>query len=130
MKLFACQACQNILYFENRVCGRCGHRLAFDPEAMMLSAIEPDGQGWITLAERSQPRFLCSNTRYDSCNWLTDAATNDAFCRACRHNGTVPDLAEPARLGERNRFRCDNNDIHRGSFSRAAFPGAAWLPNA
>ncbi|MDU6137859.1 zinc-ribbon domain-containing protein, partial [Bradyrhizobium sp.] len=29
MKLFVCQACKNILYFENRSCGRCGHRLAF-----------------------------------------------------------------------------------------------------
>ncbi|MDU1693852.1 MAG: zinc-ribbon domain-containing protein, partial [Bradyrhizobium sp.] len=24
MKLFVCQACKNILYFENRSCGRCG----------------------------------------------------------------------------------------------------------
>ena len=26
MKLFKCQACGNILYFENRTCGQCGHR--------------------------------------------------------------------------------------------------------
>jgi len=30
------------LYFENRACGRCGHRLAFLPEKVTLSAIEGD----------------------------------------------------------------------------------------
>jgi hypothetical protein len=98
VKLFTCQVCQNILYFENRSCGRCGHRLAFDPDAMTLTAIEPNGHDWVALAERSRPRFLCSNAEFDSCNWLTSVGSVDAFCRACRHNGTVPDLTEPARL--------------------------------
>jgi hypothetical protein len=43
MKLFKCQACGNILYFENRACGQCGHRLAYLPEQTMMSALEPAG---------------------------------------------------------------------------------------
>jgi hypothetical protein len=43
LKLFVCQSCGNVIHFENRVCGRCGHRLAFLPERVTLSAIEPVG---------------------------------------------------------------------------------------
>jgi hypothetical protein len=45
MKLFKCQACGQLLYFENRACGRCGHRLGYLPELGQLSAVEPDGAG-------------------------------------------------------------------------------------
>lgn len=98
MKLFACQACGNVLYFENRVCERCGHRLAFLPEKETLSAIEPDGAAWTTLADKGRGRMLCANAAYDACNWLTDPGSEQAYCRACRHNGTVPNLSDPAQL--------------------------------
>ena len=98
MKLFVCQSCGNVVYFENRSCGRCGHRLAFLPEKMTLSVIEPDGQGWRAQADGDNVRFLCVNAEQDACNWLTDPGTSDRFCRACRHNGTVPDLSVPQNL--------------------------------
>ncbi len=98
MKLFVCQSCGNIVYFENRACGRCGHRLAFLPERVTLSAIEPVGPRWTTLADRGEGRFLCSNAGVEACNWLIDPGADGGYCRACRHNGTVPDLSDPARL--------------------------------
>ena len=55
MRLFKCQACGNILYFENRTCERCGHRLAYMPEATALSALEPvDNDRWQPLAALEQ----------------------------------------------------------------------------
>jgi hypothetical protein len=33
MKIFSCQVCGNVLYFENRACGRCGHALGYDSES-------------------------------------------------------------------------------------------------
>jgi hypothetical protein len=98
MKLFKCQACGNILYFENRICGRCGHRLAYLPEQTMLSALEPAGDLWTSLAAPGQQRFLCHNASTDACNWLVPPGTNDALCVACRHNGMIPDLTDPSRL--------------------------------
>jgi hypothetical protein len=98
LKLFVCQACGNVLYFENRLCERCGHQVAFLPEKELLSAIEPDGASFKTLADRGEGRMLCRNAELDACNWLTDPGSGDAYCRACRHNGTVPDLSDPARL--------------------------------
>jgi len=98
LKLFVCQHCGNILYFENRACERCGHRVAFLPEKETMSAIEPDGDGWTILADKGERRMLCSNAQYDACNWLTDAGDTTGFCRACRHNGIVPDLSDPVQL--------------------------------
>jgi hypothetical protein len=98
LKLFVCQSCGNVLYFENRTCGRCGHRLAFLPEKIAISAIEPREGGWTPLLAPGETRFLCANAEHDGCNWLTDPASAERFCRACRHNGTVPDLSDPARL--------------------------------
>ena len=101
MKLFMCQACGNILYFENRTCGQCGHRLGYLPEAGALSALEPLANNqWRPLAAPEQQRFFCTNSRHDACNWLVPLGTNDAFCAACRHNGVIPDLSSPANLAE------------------------------
>jgi hypothetical protein len=98
MKLFTCQACGNILYFDNRTCGRCGRRLAYLPEQTTLSALEPAGDLWSPLATPGQQRFLCSNAATDACNWLVPPGTKDALCVACRHNGVIPDLTDPSRL--------------------------------
>jgi hypothetical protein len=98
LKLFACQVCGNVLYFENRSCGRCGHRLGFMPERVTLSALEPDDEMFATLADNKRGRSFCANAAFDACNWLTEPATGEIYCRACRHNGIVPDLSNPAYL--------------------------------
>ncbi len=63
-----------------------------------MSAAEPSGEGWTPLLAPLETRFLCANAAHDSCNWLTDPGSRERYCRACRHNGTVPDLSDPARL--------------------------------
>jgi hypothetical protein len=98
LKLFVCQSCSNILYFENRSCGRCGHRLAFLPERQTLSALEPADSGFRTLADNREGRFFCANAQDDACNWLLEPGETSGYCRACRHNGTVPNLSDPVQL--------------------------------
>ncbi|WP_430912291.1 zinc-binding metallopeptidase family protein [Methylobacterium sp. sgz302541] len=100
MKLFSCQSCGNIVYFDNRSCERCGHRLAYMPEAGTLTALEPAGGiEWTALGDRpGRSRILCVNAQQDGCNWLVPPGTGDAFCRACRHNGTIPDLTQGENL--------------------------------
>ena len=44
MKLFTCQHCGQLLYFENTACERCGRALGFLPELTNLSALEPEGE--------------------------------------------------------------------------------------
>ncbi len=61
LKLFVCRVCGNVLYFENRSCTRCGHQLAFLPEEVVLSALEPQGQNFRAFAGSSGARALCAN---------------------------------------------------------------------
>ncbi|HLG82830.1 MAG TPA: putative zinc-binding peptidase [Bradyrhizobium sp.] len=98
MKLFVCQACGNVLYFENRICTRCAHRLGFVPEQTLLSALEPDGERFATLADKRRGRAFCANAAHDACNWLVPPDSGEVYCRACRHNGIVPDLSNPDHL--------------------------------
>ncbi len=95
MKLFQCQSCGNIVYFENTHCERCGHRFGYLPNRSTLSALEPEGNGaWKPLAAPDEQRFLCTNAQHDACNWLTPADGGAPFCIACRHNGIIPNLSE------------------------------------
>ena len=96
MKLFRCQVCDNIIYFENRTCGRCGHRLGYVPELEVMAALEPaGGKSWTPLEGDSGPRRFCANADYDVCNWLTPAEGQDRLCVACRHNDTIPEFLKP-----------------------------------
>jgi hypothetical protein len=96
MKLFKCQSCQQILYFENSVCVKCGHRLGYVPEIATLSALEPDGDLWSALAAPDGSYRFCANAAQKACNWLVEASSPDSFCLSCRPNRTIPDVTLPA----------------------------------
>ena len=98
MRLFKCQSCGQVLFFENRMCGRCGHQLGFIPQQAELSALEPDVTHWTALAAPAQTWRFCHNSEFQVCNWLIDAATDEQFCVACRHNRTVPDRSRPENV--------------------------------
>ena len=76
MKLFRCQVCDNIIYFENRTCGRCGHRLGYLPELEIMTALEPaGGESWTPLVGESGPRRFCATRTMASaigCRWPKD----------------------------------------------------------
>jgi hypothetical protein len=67
MKIFPCSVCGNVLYFENRRCGQCGHKLGYAPEREALLALVDDGPG-VRPAGGGTPRFLCANAANDACN--------------------------------------------------------------
>jgi hypothetical protein len=99
MKLYTCPSCGNILYFENRYCGRCRHQLGYQPEQDLLGALEPAQDGhWIVSGSKERPRRLCANAAHDACNWLTTPGSADVYCLACRHNGVIPDVSVTANL--------------------------------
>jgi hypothetical protein len=98
VKLFECPSCRNVIYFENRFCGTCGHRVGYLPEAAIMLAFDPDGDSWRPVGTDGPNRFFCRNAEQDACNWLVPDGSTDAYCAACRHNGTVPELATPGNL--------------------------------
>jgi len=94
MKLFKCQHCGQLIYFENTVCERCGHRLGYIPEKAILSALDPSNDNdWRALARGTKSYRFCANAQYNVCNWLVESDSAEAYCDACRHNRTIPDTS-------------------------------------
>ena len=99
MRLFKCQSCGQPVYFENKSCMRCGHVLGYVAPEFEMSALEPAGQSgtdpvWTALAAPGRTYRFCDNAAMDACNWLLPDSSPDRYCAACRHNRTVPNLAE------------------------------------
>jgi hypothetical protein len=100
MKLFECQNCGQLLYFENTRCESCGYRLGYLPSRETVTALKEarEPNVWRAIAEpRARYRF-CANAEHDTCNWLIRGDKPDTFCEACRHNRTIPDLSIPENL--------------------------------
>lgn len=98
MKIFPCLACGQLLYFENTICVSCGRRLGYLPALTRLSALEVAGEGWRALVQPEAIYRFCANATHESCNWLIPADSPETLCAACRHNRTIPDLADPQNL--------------------------------
>src|SRR5688500_3616546 len=98
MRLFKCQVCGQLLYFENTRCTKCGHTLGYEPFQNQLLALEPRDQIWSVARQRDKSYRFCANAVHGACNWLIDAASTGDFCVACRHNGIIPDLSQPQNL--------------------------------
>ena len=98
MRLFSCQNCGQILYFENVRCERCGHALGFHAARQTLDALKPasdsTGDTWVAVGRPGGPFRLCANAVHDVCNWLVDVAAGQIFCEACRHNRVIPELTD------------------------------------
>jgi hypothetical protein len=93
MKLFRCQSCGQLLYFENTRCESCGCLLGYLPSAMTLTALAAVGEHFRPLAASDTAVRLCVNAGQNACNWLIPTDTNATLCAACRHNRTIPDLS-------------------------------------
>jgi hypothetical protein len=97
MKIFHCESCDQVVYFENTQCLNCGAKLGFLPDCFRMSALQPAGDDlWRPLSARSQGHVyrMCQNYSQEQvCNWMVPADSQAALCEACRFNQTIPDLA-------------------------------------
>ena len=94
MRLFSCQGCGQLLYFENVRCENCGRVLGYIPELTVISALDPaPGDGWTALAAPDQAYKFCRNNAMAVCNWMVPADDEYGYCAACRHNHVIPDLS-------------------------------------
>jgi len=100
MRVFTCQACGQLLYFENVRCENCGHALGYLPDWATISAIEPArNDAWSALGANGQHYRYCKNREFGVCNWMVPAESPETFCAACRYNQTIPDLSLPENAG-------------------------------
>jgi hypothetical protein len=107
MKVFHCDHCQHLVFFENTQCVSCGHLLAFLPDLMLVGSLDPAGGDrgqdaerghalWLSPlpAAQGRPYRLCANyTDIEVCNWAVPDADPDALCASCRLTQVIPDLS-------------------------------------
>ena len=99
MKLFECQHCGQLLYFENTRCESCERRLGYLPAHETVTALEPDGDRWRALVAPGGPIPVLRQLRARNLQLADRAkAAPRSICEACRHNRTIPDLNTPENL--------------------------------
>lgn len=100
MKLFRCDHCGHLLYFENTRCERCGRALGYGPLTNNLFSLDGGPSVWMAPAFFNRSFVYCANAAHGACNWLLPHAPGaDPYCLACRHNGLIPDIQNPVDLG-------------------------------
>jgi hypothetical protein len=99
MKIFHCDHCDQLVFFENIQCVSCGHLLAFLPDLFEMGSLEAAGGNlWrspLALAEGHTYR-LCENYQTANvCNWAVPSGDTNPLCLSCRLTRVLPDLTQP-----------------------------------
>jgi hypothetical protein len=99
MKIFHCERCDQLVFFENTLCVRCGGTLAYMPDRAEMGPLEPDGaETWRPAAPGLEGRSyrLCRNYADENvCNWSVPVDDPNPLCLACRTTRTIPNLGRP-----------------------------------
>lgn len=95
MKPYACPNCRRLLHFEARICPGCCFTLGYDPEGDRFLFLGDNATTWRDIEGAPHDVVVCENNNAHAvCNWLVPRG-GPAYCRACRHNRTIPDLTAP-----------------------------------
>jgi len=93
---FPCPNCWRFLHFEARVCPSCGFTLGYDPMGDAFLFLADNATTWRDRDGETHDLVVCANNNdYGVCNWLVEPDAGTPYCRACRHNRTIPDLTVP-----------------------------------
>ena len=99
MKVFHCDHCQQLVFFENSQCVNCAHVLAYLPDLEVVGSLDPAGEHlWQSPLPQAKGRLyrLCDNySKENVCNWALPADAPDSLCQACRLTQVIPDLSQP-----------------------------------
>src|ERR1700722_12078979 len=97
MKIFHCDHCQHLVFFENVCCVKCKHTLAYLPDLADMSSLDPlDNKLWCSPAPDAKNRTyrLCANYEIQNiCNWAVPATDPNPLCQSCRLTRVIPDLS-------------------------------------
>ncbi len=97
MKVFHCDDCQQLVFFENIRCVSCDHAWAYLPDREDMAAVEPVGAGLWKIASPAaggKTYRLCANyCRENVCNWAVPSDDPNPLCQSCRLTRVIPDLS-------------------------------------
>ena len=94
MKVFHCDHCDNLVFFENSRCAPCGHPLAFLPDVGVTGSLDrDDGGAWHSPRGWGGSYRLCRNyEEHHVCNWAIPSDDPNPYCLSCRLTRVIPDL--------------------------------------
>lgn len=100
MRVFHCDHCSQLVFFENTHCVKCQTRLAYVPSLGVVASLDPivGSEEFVSPLPRATGlRYrLCSNyTVNNVCNWAVDSESPHTLCESCRLTRTIPDLSVP-----------------------------------
>ncbi|MDB5339019.1 MAG: hypothetical protein JWN70_4638 [Planctomycetaceae bacterium] len=100
MKVFHCDHCEQLVFFENTNCLNCGHVLAYVPELSDVRSLESSGDGlWKSLPGKAGEHDawrLCANySTGNICNWVLRDDDPNPLCLSCRLTHIIPNLSLP-----------------------------------
>ncbi|MGV3678164.1 MAG: zinc-binding metallopeptidase family protein [Acidovorax sp.] len=109
MRVFNCDHCGHLVFFDSVQCLHCGSALAFLPDQPTMAALTPAPQDgpdlWRRMGERGTSQYggklyrMCHNhTAYDACNFAVPSSDYAELCVSCRQTRILPDLSDPANL--------------------------------
>jgi len=103
VRAFACQNCQQLVFFENSECLRCGSALGFVPEQRDLLAFSPpaEADGTLTALRGGSRHRRCANALIAGCNWVVpadDSGEGPELCASCRLTRTRPADDDPVGM--------------------------------
>lgn len=99
MKIFHCDHCEALVFFESVQCVSCGHSLAFLPDVGAMASLEQSDDGlWRTPLRPDGAYRLCNNyAQQGVCNWAVAADDPQALCVSCRLTTVIPDIDQPSQ---------------------------------
>ena len=115
MKMFHCDNCNQLIFFENSLCVKCGHLLAYIPDLEEMSTLqqeledptrfrvlnpEPARKKWFLkdsqpAAEKATYRLCANYSQNQVCNWAVSVDDPNPFCLSCRLTRNIPNLNKP-----------------------------------
>ncbi len=94
MQPFPCSVCQQLLFFDNSTCLRCGSALGYLPEDGQLIALRSVESAFERIDGRPGRYRHCSNRLVARCNWMVPEGDVADRCVSCRLTTVRPNDTE------------------------------------
>ncbi|MGF1597078.1 MAG: putative zinc-binding metallopeptidase [Acidimicrobiales bacterium] len=100
MQPFHCDACDQLLFFDNSTCLYCGSPLGYDPTALRLRTLRTDAGDLVAIepGDGCERWRRCANVSVARCNWLVPTTDPGILCRSCRLTTVRPNDGEADAL--------------------------------
>jgi hypothetical protein len=100
MRVFSCDKCGQLVFFDNSQCLRCEALLGYvHSEREIISLVGPADDRLVDRALPARTWRRCATSELTGCNWLVPAA-GDALCESCQLTRTRPADTDTVGLQE------------------------------